>query len=200
PRMTNGYTRNLFKNDKVDHKVMKKEISQSLCAIGRTSYSISDERRLPFFLLTNILGGPAMNSRLNLSLRERKGFVYSIEANYSPFIDTGIFSIQFGTENNNLKKSIDTIYKELKYFREKKLSTKQIQDAREQLKGQLAIAEENNTGFMLMMGKSLLDLGKIEPLDDIFHQIDNIDASDLLALANEMFEEDTLSTLIFSPK
>ena len=200
PHLANGYKRKTFEEYKADNKIIHKDVSQSLCAIGRTSYSINSNIRLPFFLLTNILGGPAMNSRLNLSLRERKGFVYSIEANYSPFIDTGIFSIQFGTENNNLDKSIESVFKELRNFKLKKLSLKQLHDAKEQLKGQLAISEENNTAFMLMMGKSLLDLNKIESLDEIFHQINNIDSSVILEVSNEMFEENMLSTLIFKPK
>ena len=200
PHISNSYHRDVFDNFIPDQKVITKEITQSLCSIGRTSYPISNPARLPFVLLTNLLGGPAMNSRLNMSLRERKGFVYSIDANYSPFTDTGLFSIQFGTDQNNLNKSIDMVFRELANLKNKKLGTKQIHEAREQLKGQLAMAEENNAGFMLMMGKSLLDTQKIDPLELIFREIEGVDGSKILELSNEMFDNSSLSILTFMPE
>ena len=199
PHSTKENYRTKFNGFETAHHVTYKEITQSLCAMGRTTYPLNSPHRRPFFLLLNILGGPAMNSRLNMSLRERKGYVYSIDANYTPFTDTGIFNIQFGTDTKNLKKSIDVVKRELKVFKEKKLGTKQLHDAKEQLKGQLAISEENNAGFMIMMGKSLIDTGKIESLEEVFSQINKINSSELLELSNEMFAEDTLSTLIFKP-
>ncbi len=178
---------------------LKKTISQSHCAIGRTSYNISHSKRLPFFLLINLLGGPGMNSRLNLTLREKKGYVYSVDGQFSSFTDTGMFGIFFATEPKQLNKAKSMVLKELKQLRIKKLGSLQLHKAKEQLTGQIAMSEENNLSFMLMMGKSLLDLGRIQQLDEIFAKIKNTSSSDLIDVANEMFEEDNLSILSYSP-
>jgi predicted Zn-dependent peptidase len=178
---------------------VKRNITQTLCAIGKTAYSIKDKNRLPFFMLINLLGGPGMNSRLNLALREKYGFVYSVDANYSPYIDTGLFGIFFGTEPKQLSKCIKLVDKELKKLREIPLGVMQLHNAKEQLMGQLAMAEENNVGLMLMMGKSLLDIDKINSLDEIFKQIKNIKSIDLQHIANEMFVSSEMSYLKFIP-
>ena len=188
-----------FEIYKPNSQVIKRSITQSHCAIGRDAYSINSEKRLPFFMLTNILGGPGMNSRLNLALREKYGFVYSVDAVYQSYTDTGLFGVFFGTEPKQLSRSISLVKKELKKLREIPLGTVQLHTAKEQLMGQLAMAEENNTSFMLMMSKSILDLNRIDTLDEIFTQIRNVSAKDLQDLANEMFHEDQLSTLTFVP-
>lgn len=181
-------------------EVAYRSLTQSQCAIGRPAYSLKDAKRLAFFALLNILGGPGMNSRLNLALREKYGYVYAVEASYTPYIDTGMFGIYFGTEPGQLNKGIKVVQKELKKLREVPLGTLQLHSAKEQLIGQLAMAEENNVSLMLMMGKSLLDLGQIEAIDDIYRKINAIKASELQDIANEMFEEDDLSILTFKPK
>jgi predicted Zn-dependent peptidase len=168
--------------------------------MGRTSYALSDEKRVPFFMLVNILGGPGMNSRLNLALREKHGFVYSVEANYTPYIDTGFMAVYFGTDPGQLNKSITLIEREMKLLKEKKLGTLQLHNAKEQLMGQLAMAEESNMSFMLMMGKSILDLGRIDALNDIFDEIRGIKAEQLRDIANEMFRDDQLSYLTYVPE
>jgi predicted Zn-dependent peptidase len=151
-------------------------------------------------MLINILGGPGMNSRLNLALREKYGFVYSIDANYTPYIDTGFMAVYFGTEKKQLSKSIALVQKELKLLKEKKMGTVQLHAAKEQLMGQLAMAEESNLNFMLMMGKSILDLNRIDALSDIFDSIRKVTAAELQEIANEMFAEDQLSILTFLPE
>ena len=178
---------------------LTKPITQAHCALGRTSYLITDERRLPFFLLVNLLGGPGMNSRLNLALREKKGYVYSVDGQFSSFTDTGIFGIFFATEPKQLNKATSMVLKELKQLRTKKLGSLQLHKAKEQLTGQIAMSEENNLSFMLMMGKSLLDMGRIQQLDEIFRKINKTSSSDLMDVSNEMFEEDNLSILSYSP-
>ena len=178
---------------------LTKPITQAHCALGRTSYPITDERRLPFFLLVNLLGGPGMNSRLNLALREKKGYVYSVDGQFSSFTDTGIFGIFFATEPKQLNKATSMVLKELKQLRTKKLGSLQLHKAKEQLTGQIAMSEENNLSFMLMMGKSLLDMGRIQQLDEIFRKIKKTSSSDLMDVSNEMFEEDNLSILSYSP-
>lgn len=180
-------------------KVVNRPLSQSQCAIGRTAYSIHDKKRFPFFTLVNILGGPALNSRLNLALREKYGYVYSVEASYNSYTDCGMFAIYFGTESNQLERTIKLTLKELKKLKENALGTLQLHRAKEQILGQLAMSEENNTSLMLMMGKSILDLEKIHSLEEIFSIVNNISSFDLLETANEIFEPDTLSYLTFVP-
>ncbi|MFC0183922.1 Predicted Zn-dependent peptidase [Pseudarcicella hirudinis] len=175
-------------------------ITQAHVAIGRPAYSLIHEKRLPFFMLTNLLGGPGMNSRLNLSVREKYGLVYSIDAGYTPYIDTGFLGIYFGTEPKQLNKALSLIMKELKILRETALTTTQLHNTKEQLMGQLAMSEEGNMSFMLMMAKSLLDINRIDSLESIFSQISAVSADQLKDLANEMFIEDQLSTLTFLPE
>ena len=151
-------------------------------------------------MLNNILGGPSMNSRLNLRLREKYGLVYSVEANYQAYLDTGIWAIFFGTEQRRLNQSIQLVVKELKKIKSQQLGTLQLHYAKEQMRGQLAMAEENNLSVMLMIGKSWLDLGRIEPLATIFSQIDQVTAGQLLEVANEIFEEKMLSLLTYLPE
>ena len=176
-----------------------KPIMQAHCVIGCPAYPLSDPRRIPFFMLVNILGGPGMNSRLNLAVREKHGLVYTIDANYATYIDTGLFGIYFGTEKKQLKRTISLVHKEIKKLREKPLGTLQLHQAKEQLMGQLAMAEESNIGLMMMMGKSILDLGTVESLNDIFRQIRSITAKDLSEIANETLHQDHLSHLCYIP-
>lgn len=177
-----------------------KEISQSQCAIGATAYPIHHPKRLAFFMLVNILGGPGMNSRLNMALREKYGFVYAIDAGYHPFTDTALFSIFFGTDPGQLPKSIKLVKKELKKLQEKPLGSLQLHIAKQQLMGQLAMAEENNMSYMLMMGRSLLDKDKIESLDELFEQIKQVSAKDLQDTAHEIFADERLSILTYKAK
>lgn len=189
-----------FQNYSPKTRVIRRNLTQAQCAMGRTAFEISHKNRLPFFALINILGGPGMNSRLNLALREKHGFVYAIDASYHPYIDTGLFAIYFGTEPKQLNRSIKLVLKELKMLKEKPLGTLQLHRAKEQLMGQLAMAEENNMSLMLMMGKSILDLNKIHSLEEVFNRIKIITAKELQNIANEMFDEKRLSFLTFLPK
>lgn len=180
-------------------KKLTRNVTQSLCAMGKPAYAFADKNRLPFFMLVNTLGGPAMNSRLNLALREKHGFVYSIDANYSAYSDTGLFSIYFGTEPRQLMKSIALVKKELRRLREVPLGTRQLHMAKEQLMGQMAMSEENNASLMLMMGKSLINSNKIESIEEVFGQIEKITTGQLQDMANEMFDDNMLSYLTFLP-
>lgn len=193
--------RSVFKGYQPKTVTLKRSgLTQAHCAIGRDAYPLGHDKRLAFFMLTNILGGPSMNSRLNLALREKHGFVYAVDASYMPYTDTGLFAVFFGTEQGQLNKSINLVQKEFKKLREVPLGTKQLQMAKDQLIGQLAMAEENNASLMLMMGKSMLDLGRIESLDSIFERIKKITAIELADIANEMFDQQALSYLTFIPK
>lgn len=166
-----------------------KPISQAHLMLGWRSYPLIHPKRVPMFLLHNILGGPALNSRLNMSIREKQGLAYSVESGYATFQDTGAFSIYLGTELKNLEKAESLVWKELKKLKTSELTTLQLHNAKEQIKGQLAMAEEGNLSFMLMMGKSLLDLGRVESLGEIFTAIDAITSQNLLDVANEVLND-----------
>jgi predicted Zn-dependent peptidase len=178
---------------------LKRNMKQARCAIGRDAYAINHESRIPFYLMVNMIGGPGMNSRLNLSLREKYGLVYSIEAHYIPYTDTGMFAVFFGTEHKQLDKCISLVTKELDKFCQKQLTPKQLSEAKEQLKGQLAMAEENNLNLMMMMGRSTLDRGRVPSIEEVFTQIDEITSKKIMSIAHEMFSPDSLSYLKMIP-
>jgi predicted Zn-dependent peptidase len=180
-------------------KSQERDVTQSLCAIGRPAYSLYDPNRYKLFLLNNILGGPSMNSRLNLVLREKNGYVYSIESTYHPFSDSGFFGIYFGTENKTLKKAQSLVLKEMSKMRQTKLGTVQLHMAKEQAIGQMAMGEENYVSLMLVYGKSLLDHGKVDPLEKIFHEIQHTTAEDLQEIALDIFNPDQLTFLTYKP-
>ena len=181
------------------HQSKNREISQVHHLMGLPTYSLHDPKRIPFYLLTNILGGPAMNSRLNLSLREKHGFVYGVEAQFLSYTDIGLFSIGFATVPANFKRSKALVLKEIKKLRNQTLSEGQLHAAKGQLKGQMAMSEENNNAMMLMMAKSLLDLNKIPSLDEVFKKIDSITALELREIAEEALQVDQMSSLTFMP-
>jgi predicted Zn-dependent peptidase len=188
-----------FQNYQSKIITLEKPISQAHCVIGCPAYALTDDRRIPFFMLVNLLGGPGMNSRLNLAVREKHGLVYTIDANYATYLDTGLLTIYFGTEKKQLKRTTSLVLKELKKLREKPLGSLQLHTAKEQLMGQLAMAEESNIGLMMMIGKSILDQGKVESLNEIFDQIKSIKAGDLVDIANDVLREEQLSFLNYVP-
>jgi predicted Zn-dependent peptidase len=165
--------------------------------IGGLAPSYIDDSRRSMTLLTNILGGPALNSRLNLSIREKYGYSYNVEASYSTFFDTGYWAVYFGTDTKYLKKSKELVYKELKLLRDKKLGTLQLNASKEQLKGHLALGLDSNSGLMLGLGKSLLMFNQIDTIQEIYESIDKLTASELLETANQYFDESLISELIF---
>jgi predicted Zn-dependent peptidase len=170
---------------------------QSHCIIGNVAYSLYDDRRPGMVLLNNILGGQGLNSRLNLSLREKNGFAYNVESNYNPYCDTGVFSVYFGTDPQNLEKSISITWKELDKLRKTRLGPVQLNKAKNQMKGYLARGFENHETLMLTVGKNLLVFNKIESIEETCTKIDNISASELLEIANDIFDRSNLSTLIY---
>lgn len=200
PRLVSHRSRKPFKSYQPNEKSLSRTVKQSRCALGRTAFTIKDPRRSTFYLLTNILGGGGLNSRLNLSLREKYGFVYSIGAHFVPFTDTGLFVISFGTEPSQLTRSIGLVKEELRKLREEKLGVRQLSSAKEQIMGQVAMAEESNISFMMMMGRSLLDINRIPPVEEIFEKIKDTTADQLRDMAAEVFDESQLSCLRMEPK
>jgi predicted Zn-dependent peptidase len=193
------YVRSGFTNYQPKIKTVEKEITQAHCAIGKPAFSMYDTRRFQLYLLNNILGGPSMNSRLNLSLREKYGYVYSVESHYQAYSDTGFVGVYFGTEPNTAKRAKKIVLKEMERLRIKKLGTMQLHMAKEQAIGQMAMAEENYAALMLVFGKNLLDKGKIDSLDTIFGIIRETTAEDLMDIANEIYSPEQLSYLNYIP-
>lgn len=179
-------------------KIRTKEANYQVHAIvGGIAPNYKEESRRGMALLTNILGGPALNSRLTLSIREKYGYSYNVEANYTPYVDTGFWSVYLGTDPKYIDKSIALIYKELKLLRTKKLGVLQLNRAKEQLKGHLALGMDSNSGLMLGLGKSLLLFNQIDTIPEIYQGIDKLEASELLEIANQYFSEENCNELIF---
>jgi predicted Zn-dependent peptidase len=179
--------------------VFTKPINQSHCVIGNRSYSMHHKQKTAFLLLNNLLGGTGMTSRLNLEIREKYGIAYTIESNYTPMSDTGIFSIYFGTDTEKTEKAIKLVEKELRKLREHKLGPVQLRQAKDKFIGQIALGEENRIGLLISMSKSLLDYGRVDSLEEIFAKINAVSDSQVLEIANEMFDPKVLSAMIFNP-
>ena len=175
----------------------KKKTHLSHVIIGGRAYDIHDKNRYPFFLLNNILGGPGMNNRLNVSLREKHGLVYNVESNVTSYTDTGVFSIYFGTDPKNRERATGLVEKEISALRTNKLSTTQLAAAKKQAIGQLGIADDNKESLFLGLGKSFLHYNKYEPLPETFIKIEKITAEQILEAANEIMHPDKLFRLIY---
>ena len=178
----------------------KKPINQAHCVIGNRSYSFHDKNRVGFLLLNNLLGGTGMSSRLNLEIREKHGIAYTIESNYTPLSDTGIFSIYFGTDTEKITKASKLLYKELDKLKDKPLGSVQLHQAKQKFIGQIALGEENRMGLIISMGKSLLDYGRVDSLEEVFKKINAVTASQALEISNQMFDKPLLTTLLFEPQ
>lgn len=187
-----------------EYKPQKKRVReanyQAHCVLGGMAPGYSNPQRRGMTLLTNVLGGPALNSRLILSVREKYGYSYSIEANYSPFADTGYWSIYFGTDSKYLNKTLKVVYRELKKLREIPFTEQQLKQAKQQLKGHLALSLDNNVGMMQGLGKSLLLFAQIDTVDEIYASIDALTIEELHQIAQTYFAEDQISELIFDVK
>ncbi len=200
PAMKSQFARTPFQAYSPINKEVYKEISQTHSAMGKPALSLFDPNRFKLYLLNNILGGPSMNSRLNLALREKYGYVYNVESVYQAYTDTGFIGIFYGTEEGTSKKARKIVLKEIQKIREKKLGTMQLHMAKEQAIGQMAMAEENYASLMLVFGKSLLDKGRIDSLESIFTIIRNTTGEELQDIANQVFNEEEFSFLTYLPK
>ena len=177
--------------------VVHKETHQAHVMIGSRGYNAYDDKRTALYLLNNILGGPGMNSRLNVSLRERRGLVYTVESNLTSYTDTGAFCIYFGTYPEDVDTCLKLTYKELKRMRDVKMTSSQLMAAKKQLIGQIGVASDNNENNALGMAKTFLHYNKYESSESVFRRIEALTAEGLLEVANEMFAEEYLSTLIY---
>ena len=190
-------------NHKVQSKVegqtivMQKNTHQAHVMIGTRAYDVNDSRRMPLYLLNNMLGGPGMNAKLNLALREHNGLVYTVESTMVAYGDTGIWSIYFGCDEHDVKRCLRLVRKELDKFMQKPLSEAQLKAAKKQIKGQVGVACDNRENFALDFGKSFLHYGWEKNVDRLYEQVDEITAEQIQAVAQELFDKDRLTTLIF---
>jgi len=175
----------------------EKDTFQTHCLLGNIAFDAQHPQRVTMVLLNNILGGPAMNSRLNLSLRERRGMAYNIESGYTAYTDTGMFSVYFGTDRENFDKALALVKKEFKMIRDTKLGSVQLSKAKKQMIGQIAVSTESHDDLMLAIGKSYLLYNKVDALSEVFRKIEAISASDLLEVANQVLEEKQMSMLVY---
>jgi predicted Zn-dependent peptidase len=189
--------RKTFKNYIPIQKIIKKKIFQSHCIMGNVAYSYNSDRRLGITLLNNLLGGPSSNATLNMSIREKHGLSYNIESNYAPFQDTGIFSIYVSSDNDAMEKVISLIFAELKKLREHKMGALQLSRAKHQLVGNLALAYESKIAEMLSIGKSYLIFDKVDSIAEINMKIEKITAEELFDIANEIFDTNLFTQLIY---
>lgn len=180
-----------------EHLTVTKDTHQAHVMIGSRGYNAYDDKRTALYLLNNVLGGPGMNSKLNVSLRERRGLVYNVESNLTSYTDTGAFCIYFGTDVDDMDTCLKLTYKELKRMRDVKMTSSQLAAAKKQLIGQIGVASDNFENNALGMAKTYLHYHKYESSELVFKRIEELTAGQLLEVANEMFAEEYLSTLIY---
>jgi len=176
-------------------KEINKNTHQVHFMLGNRAYDLYHPNRMGLYLLNNILGGPGMNSLLNLSLREKHGLVYNVESSYQPFTDTGLWTVYFGCDPENVSRCEQLVYSELQKLRVQLLSENALKKYKLQLVGQMAISTEHKENLALSLGKSYLRYGKIDDLETVKQHIDAVTAKQLQTIANEIFNPEQLSVL-----
>lgn len=195
----NQVYRHAFTGYKPFKKTLHLPFVQCHVLAGCPAYAFTHPQRPALMLLSNMLGGPGLNSLFNLSLREKYGFTYGVETAYQSFADGGMFTIYWSADAENLKKSIRVILKDIEKIKTKPVSQATLKRYKMQFKGQLIMAEESKSGMMMMLGRSLLDLGKIDSLEEVLQSIDAVTAEELQKIALELFADDNLSWLVYEP-
>lgn len=194
------FKRQIFNNYTPESITKNKKTFQSHCLLGNIAYPLSDDRKTALSFLSNLLGGPAMNSRLSIALREKNGLSYNIEASYTPYSDTGLFCIYFGTDNSTYNKAVNTVINELNKLKNNKLGINQLNSFKKQYKGQIELSFDSNQNEMLSIGKSYLVYNKVDNIRDICKKIDNLNSEQILEVANEILDDRKLSFLTYKSK
>ena len=189
--------RKLFDSYKPVKKTIPKKIFQSHCIMGNAAYSHFNKHKIGLTLLNNLLGGPASNALLNMSVREKHGLTYNIESNYAPFYDTGIFSIYVSADNDSLDKTLQIINKDLKKLRDQKMGSLQLTRAKKQLSGNLALSFESKIAEMFSIGKTFMIFNQVDTIEDINKKIERITSEELLEISNEIFDVNRFTQLIY---
>jgi len=176
-----------------------KPIMQSHCIVGGQTYSTHHKNKAGLMLLNNYFGGNGMSSVLNLQIREKYGIAYTIESNFSPLSDTGIFSIYFGTDKEKHTKALTLIFKEMKKLKDHPLNELQLQKAKNKFIGQIALSEENRIGLIISMAKSLIDHDRIDSLTQVFERINRVSTTEMAQIVDEVLAPEQLNIFTFSP-
>lgn len=177
--------------------LQRRNTFQSHCMISARAYSYYHGNRIALHLLNNILGGPGMNSRLNMALRERRGYSYSAESHYATYTDTGAINVYFSCDHERLDQCLSVTRNELRKLRETLIPDRRLSFARRQLLGQIAIASENAEHLLITMGKSHLLFNRVDSLQEIAIKLEQVTPSQLMEIANEIFDPNQLNTLIY---
>lgn len=180
--------------------IERRDIHQSYVMIGTRGYDAFDERRTTLYLINNILGGPGMNSRLNVEMREKRGLVYNVEANLTSYKDAGVFCINFASDDKDRNHCIEIVKKQLGKLRDNRMSSLALAAAKKQLIGQIGVASDNNENCALDMAKTYLHYGKFNSSEKLFSRIEAITSEMILDVANEKLAESQLSSLIYCPR
>ena len=195
PASQRGFVRAAPAPYRAFEKAVSKHTHQTHCIIGSRAFGISEDRRLPLALVTNILGGPCANSLLNVVVREKNGLSYNIEASYTPYGDTGIVAIYFSSDHGNAEQCIELIEGQLHKLRTVPLTARQLSMAKKQFIAQLAISSESNESYMLGAGKSLLVHDGIDTMEQVYAKVRALTARQLTEVAEEVFSD--MSRLIY---
>ena len=177
--------------------VSKKDTHQAHVMMGNRAYDIHHRERIPLYLLNNILGGPGMNARLNLSLREHHGLVYTVESSMVSYTDTGLWCLYFGCDLHDVPKCQRLVRKELDRVIEQPLTDYQLKAAKKQIKGQIGVACDNRESFALDFGKTFLHYGYEKDINWLYEQIDAVTSQEIQQVAQDIMAADKLTTLIF---
>ena len=181
-------------------QVKKTDFNQAYAILGGLAYEIDHPDRWKLLLVNNFFGGPVLNSRLNLAIREKYGYTYNVESGYSAFAETGLFHCFVGSEPKYIERSVELIFKELKKLRTQTLGTLQLSRAKNQYAGQLILSNENRSGLMMHLGQSVLRKGKANSIEHAIESIRKVTINDVLQVANELMAEENFSRLYYVPQ
>jgi predicted Zn-dependent peptidase len=195
-----GSKRKPFSRHKPNTIEQDRAVNQVHYISGRPAFSLRDSRRYGLVLLNNLLGGPGMNSRLNLNIRERYGFTYTIESGYHSYTDNGIFYVYFATDADHYERTRMLLRKELQILIDKPLSERHLKQYKEQLLGQIRLSQENRLSLLLSMAKGQLNLGRIVDIDEVTERIHAVTSHHIRDIAAEIFSADGHTELVYRPK
>ena len=179
------------------HVVRRRGTAQSHVLMGCPAFDLYDKRRLGLSLLANILGGNGMNARLNMELREKRGLVYHVECSYTPYTDSGLFSIYFGSSHRAEAEAMELVYRELERLAKEPLTETELTAALRQTRGQLLVASDNKEQHFLTMGKSFLHTGRFDTDEELSERLSTLTPEGLYETARELFQRANFHTLIY---
>ena len=189
-----------FRDYRPQTRNVRKNTSQTNVLTGTLAYDIRHPKRIPFMLLNNILGGQGQNTRLNMSVREKKGLAYTVESYFNPFSDCGLFSVYFGCDAHERDHCLHIVMREIEKLKQNKLGSMQLYYAKKQYIGQLALAQESKLNELLAAGHLALFYDEVGDMNENIQTLEAITAEELCDTANEIFDFSRFSTLIFDPE